>query len=194
MKSCKVVRVHFLFPQAWIILTDTSPQEYTIFLSLILASQIDKLDDCIPCNLSIFLILHLSGEEYLSNDLDESYGRILCSGTENWNMTFNLTHSDCIWQINVKRALNKLGSSSEFYSSTELWSKIFPCSVPKRWKNMVGNIHGTHKRAALCHHSGKKKQERIAISWFSENSLLHDHWNSNYFKAHHILNAILTYV
>lgn len=102
---------------------------------------IKKLSNCISWNMSIFLGLHLlCGEDYLSSDLDEVYDRVLCSGTQNWNMIFNLTHSDCIWQINVKEALNKLGSSSEFSSSTELWYNVFLCSVPRRWEKMAGNI------------------------------------------------------
>lgn len=102
---------------------------------------IEELENCIPWNLSIFLELHLSpGEDYLPSDLDEVYDRGLCSGTQNWNMIFSLTHSNCIRQINVKEALNKLGSSSGFFSSTELWSNVFPGSVPKRWEKMVGSI------------------------------------------------------
>lgn len=67
-------------------------------------------------NLSISLELHLShGEDYLPNNLNEVYDTALCSGTQNWNKIFNLTHSNCIWQINVKEDLYKLGSSSEFF-------------------------------------------------------------------------------
>lgn len=81
----------------------------------------EKLGNCIPWNLSIFLVLYLlPREEYLSNDFDEVCGQVLCSGTQNSNTVFNLTHSDCIWQIHVKEALKKVGSSSEFFSSTEL--------------------------------------------------------------------------
>lgn len=57
----------------------------------------EKLGHCVPWNLSIFPVLDLlSGEEYLSNDLDEVYDKVVCSGTQTWNTIFNLTHNDCI--------------------------------------------------------------------------------------------------